>query len=242
MIEWRNWRLVATARVELIALVIGVATLARPAEAVTRHVRHWGVDSGTCGGMTAPCRSIGKAVSLSISGDTVLVGPGQYSRDLDGDSVYNEPGEEPFGGIVIGSGVVLKSTHGASATRIEYIGSLSSVLIANPNAAVIGKRNHGFTIFVKGTNTSTLFYAIDCRLGCSTSVNVIFMDVSGGQTAGIACSGVTRDNRVVNLSPSSVSAGIVGSGIFERNVVIGATWGIIASDTPTALRRNVALE
>jgi hypothetical protein len=217
-------------------LGVVMVTIAAPSWAVTRHVRNWGVDSPTCGTTAAPCRSIGEALSLAVSGDTVLVGPGRYSNDLDGDSVYNEAGEEPSTGLVIGDGVTVKSTHGAAATRIEYSGT-ALIVVSGGNGAIFGKRNHGFTCVA-----ANIVAGISFPSGGSVSGNVLFVESSSFPLYGIIVFGgaVARDNRIAALSSlDPFSVGIQSDGVVERNVVIGFPFGFQSSGT---LRRNVAIE
>ena len=77
----------------LSALVILGLALAIPTTATSAslQVANTGTDSPACGAAT-PCRSIGPAIANAASGDTILVGPGLYSSDLDRDGVRSEPG------------------------------------------------------------------------------------------------------------------------------------------------------
>ena len=77
----------------LSALVILGLALAIPttATSATLQVANTGTDSPACGAAT-PCRSIRQASANAASGDTILVGRGLYSSDLDGDGVPSERG------------------------------------------------------------------------------------------------------------------------------------------------------
>ena len=72
----------------LLLLVIGLLGLALPAgqtraapEARTIRVDSNGVNAGTCGGESNPCRDIQYAVDRAVSGDTILVAAGVYLRN-----------------------------------------------------------------------------------------------------------------------------------------------------------------
>ncbi|MBI3783776.1 MAG: right-handed parallel beta-helix repeat-containing protein [Deltaproteobacteria bacterium] len=232
-------------RLEILAALafIGASTVAAPTWAAKLHVENWGTDSPTCGAMAAPCRSIGKAVALAVGGDTVMVGPGLYSTDLDGDSVLNEPGEEPSFGIVVSVPVTILSTHGASATRIETVSSASPPQLVNASGgAVFGKRNHGFTIVYAPTFCTPIAMALEIDgAGSAVAGNVVFVGCPFSTSFGILASdgAVVRDNRVAALSPSALTVGIDVDSLAERNVAIGALdgfngWG--------KFRRNIAIE
>src|SRR5439155_19836759 len=60
-----------------VAMLAGLRT--DPAVAATvRHVATTGVDTGDC--VTAPCRTIGYAITQSVSGDTISVAAGTYAE------------------------------------------------------------------------------------------------------------------------------------------------------------------
>jgi len=232
----------------LAALTVSLFLITTPAWAAKLYVQNWGVDSGGCGAVATPCRSIGKAVSLAVSGDTVLVGPGLYSNDLNNNGTFDEPGEEPSAGISIGAtGVTLQSTHGAAATRIEYTGPWGTgiptfrIVSGGGGAVVFGKKNHGFTLYVAPT-TATPFSATVIAAGNVSGNVVLVYDTNGDHTLAILADRVIRDNRVGGLTTTSLATGIdsVNATIVERNVVSGASTGFIGSDG--AFRHNVAIE
>jgi hypothetical protein len=76
----------------ILAIALAIPTAAR---SVTLQVANTGADGPSCGSVATPCRSIGNAVANAVPDDTILVGPGIYSADLDKDGVQSEPGEEP---------------------------------------------------------------------------------------------------------------------------------------------------
>jgi hypothetical protein len=125
---------------------------AAPAGAATKwYVQNWGVDSLTCGPAGTPCRSISKAIGLAAAGDTVLVGPGVYSDDLDGDMVHGEPGEETTP-IVVNKPLTIVSTHGTQGTVIAEtnpLGSYAILLAPASGKVVFGVKDKGFTIAMR---------------------------------------------------------------------------------------------
>lgn len=114
------------------------------AAAATLRVSNTGVDTVACGPVD-PCRSITRAVANAVDGDTILVGPGFYADDLDNDDVFNEPGEEASGGVVIAKRLTVLSTLGASSTFVRHSGAHEAFDIRVGDVEV-GRRNRGFTI------------------------------------------------------------------------------------------------
>src|SRR5262249_43002442 len=104
--------------VAVLAMALAIPSIARSA---TLHVANTGTDGPACGATATPCRSIGNAVANAVSGDTIMVGPGLYSADLDRDGSRSEPGEEPVL-LTIDKAVTILSTFGASSTVIEGAG------------------------------------------------------------------------------------------------------------------------
>jgi hypothetical protein len=250
-----GWNLVACEAIDSVSsspfkgrtaalLTLAFFLITTPTWATTLHVENWGVDSGSCGAAAAPCRSIGKATSLAAAGDTVLVGPGRYSNDLNGNSVYGELGEEPAAGILLLNSMTIKSTHGAAATRIEFGGNFSAfAVIQGGSSAVFGTRNHGFTVVFQQSALNVLRVLYIQGTGGKSAIagNVVFVNSVGpGVDAITALNGtVASDNRVTGLTPTSIYDGIVSDTLAQRNVVAGSQYGIVGSG---AMRNNVAIE
>lgn len=125
------------------------------------YVTNDGADSSTCGGRTAPCRSISQAIENAADGDSIWVGAGHYGN-VSGDPNFTGPGDEhpnptvpddvgsKFQGcmICVTKGLKIYSLHGASVTVIEGTSSplfRSSVAILSDGSA-FGAKDHGFTI------------------------------------------------------------------------------------------------
>lgn len=230
-------------RFRLPVLVSFLLALATSAGAATLRVTNNGADAIGCGILT-PCRSIGRAVQNAIAGDTILVGPGQYSDDLDNDGVLNEPGEEPstgLGSIRVDKPLRIVSQMGASSTLLRTRTLTFSVESSN---VTIGQRNAGFTIATRSlpivvAGTSQLQ---NVRIGG----NVLALDGPDGP-AGIivinAIGGRIEHNRI--FGPNGCSAGMWlndSSELVAHNVVSGCAVGFRSDDSRgTRFVRNAAL-
>lgn len=191
----------------LVVLAIALA-IPTTAKSVTLQVANTGTDGPTCGGATA-CRSIGQAIANAAGGDTILVGPGLYSSDLDLDGVRSEPGEEPVF-MTIDKAVKVLSAFGASSTVIEGV----TVDIEASNV-VFGKLNTGFTI--------------------STTNNPLLVLGAAPSLANVRVAG----NVIVEDDPLGAAAVIVfqAGGRFENNRIVsqrGCTSGFFLLDVPAA--------
>jgi parallel beta-helix repeat protein len=134
------------------------------AEAATIHVENNGRDSyGSadnvlpCGSARAPapkkgpCRSIRQAMANAVDGDTILVGPGRYALDLDGNGILGEPGEEsgsyPCGSMIeITKKLTLVSRAGAAATVLDGARLVHEVVKISAADVVFGKPEQGFMV------------------------------------------------------------------------------------------------
>jgi parallel beta-helix repeat protein len=125
--------------------------------AATLHVANNGVDSPTCGGKTAPCRSISQAIANASDEDRIVVGPGRYG-DLNGDGDFHDPGEEAaeldfgcFCMIKVNKPVTIESSNGALATVLDDAvpdtnGFVTSVVSITASSVVFGRPKRGFTL------------------------------------------------------------------------------------------------
>ena len=118
-----------------LVLVVVIPSSALPA---TLHVSNSGIDAPGCGG-SSPCRSIGQAVANAAAGDKIVVGPGLYSNNLDGDGVSG-PGEEPAGGIMLTKPLQITSELGASSTLVNSSGP---VFIIGSSGVTLGDLGKG---------------------------------------------------------------------------------------------------
>jgi hypothetical protein len=83
--------------------VAALLALVAPAHGGTLHVASNGIDGfhcgvgigGTpCGSKSSPCRSITCGIRNAAAGDKIIVGPGVYGGDLNGNGSIGEGGEE----------------------------------------------------------------------------------------------------------------------------------------------------
>ena len=145
----------ALPRIRLIlTAALGAVAIAVPAAAATLYVANNGADSPSCGVKEDPCRSISRAIANAIAGDTLIVGPGRYG-DLDGDSDFDDPGEETGPGqgcacaVFVSKRLTIQSRDGAATTIVDGAGVQGrSVVRIAPAASgtVFGKKRKGFTI------------------------------------------------------------------------------------------------
>jgi hypothetical protein len=206
-------------------------SLVPAAYGATLYAANNGVDGPNCGTSANPCRSITRTMANAAIGDTIMVRPGKYGSDLDGNGVHGEPGEEvpAFGAMLaIYKPLIVLSTDGAAATLIDAR-NVPDTVAANVNVLIVtgdaefGRPGHGFTV----TNTA------------------------GRRAGGIAPQGTNvkvRGNLV--LYTSSVVSGGVGIDaealpydiLIEGNQVIGWNVGIyIRSASETASKNHVSL-
>src|SRR4029453_8265944 len=80
-------------------------------------------------------------------GDKIVVGPGLYSDNLDGDSGVSGPGEEPRGGITITKPLQNVSELGPSSTLGKSVGP---VFLVESSGVTLGVLGSGFTIETLG--------------------------------------------------------------------------------------------
>jgi parallel beta-helix repeat protein len=175
-----------------LALVIGGAASAAPP--ATIHIANNGVDSATCGGSAAPCRSIYAGLQRARAGDTVLVRPGLYG-DLNGDGLLGGAGEEPNLGrtaVYVDKAVRLLSTNGAVVTVINAGGGVFNTVEINSNGVTFGAVDQGFT--VAGAQFQGIY-----------TFGITNARISGNIAAGLPSSGIlVESSGVVEVSDNVV--------------------------------------
>lgn len=136
----------------MVVLVSLLVATARPAEAAKLFVENHGVDSPTCGGKKAPCRSISQAIDNAVPNDGIVVGPGRYG-DLDGDGLFGGVGEEQaetgggcFCMIKVDKPLSIESRDGANATVLDANDTGVGVVSIVSSGVVFGKKKKGFTL------------------------------------------------------------------------------------------------
>ncbi len=225
----------------LVPLVLTCA-LALPigAGAVTLHVANTGVDGDVCGPVL-PCRSITQALANAAPGDTVQVGPGVYSSDVDADGVAGELGEEAAI-VFVGKPVRIVSGFGASSTLIR-----NTQFWVTSDDVVLGKPGNGFTmitariaVIVDGSLTGNV-QRLDVRVGG----NVI--DLEGEVFSGIFMAntrGRVEGNRVSGHGECFNGFLLSNSwDLVSRNVAMGCDVGFHqdAGATEARVTRNTAV-
>ena len=151
---------ISVALASIVAMsALGVAGTANAA-GVRWYVATNGIDGTTCGKQASPCRTITQAIANASSGDTILVGPGDYG-DIDGDGALISPGDETgylTSGrdclVEVNKPLTILSLYGASITRIDAssrnssntaLESYAPVIITSPGVE-FGRRSQGFSL------------------------------------------------------------------------------------------------
>jgi hypothetical protein len=243
----------------LAALVLGAA--AGPARAATLHVASTGTDSLACGPAGDPCRSISRAIDNAGVNDRIVVGPGRYGPDLNGNGILGEPGEEP-GPVHVNKPLTLVSEAGAAATVIDAGGLPIPVLrigIAGSRSG-IGRPNEGFTFLNGGWGLAT-----DNPFPGEATIagNIAAGNLENGFLLESGATYVVTDNLAIkngsgflvhggtahafkgNVAVANTVYGVRvngGSGhVLAGNVAIGNGIGFTATGTGLTFRRNSAL-
>ena len=235
----RAGTLMRQSRLPAVAVLAMALAMPATARSITLHVSNTGTDGPTCGGAT-PCRSIGTAVANAVAGDTIMVGPGLYSADLDRDGSRSEPGEEPVL-LVIDKAVTILSSFGASSTVIEGAG----INIATSNVT-FGKLNAGFTISTVN-NPLIVSGATPSLANVRVAGNVIVEDDPQGAAAVIwfQAGGRFENNRVVSQRGCNQGVSLLNvpaSTVVTHNAVQGCATGFFTQDaTGARLVSNTAV-
>jgi hypothetical protein len=135
--------------------------------AATLYVANNGVDSGTCGAQTEPCRSITQTIANTSAGDTVIVGPGKYG-DLDGDPYSFLPGEDRD--VLIDKALTIESSHGAQETFLHSGGHERVDLMVS--GTTFGRPGHGFTLMVAYPYQNNVYFSPSTN-GSSVGGNIL---------------------------------------------------------------------
>src|SRR3990172_4361461 len=262
--RWSVSKLVATSSCSFVAAVIFLGVAAGAVNAATLHVANNGSDNDTCGAPSGPCRSISRAITNAIDGDTVVVGPGRYG-DLNGNGTF-EPGlgeeaaEVSFGCICmikVNKSLTLKSTDGAGATVLDVGGADVRGAVIDANGVVFGERRHGFTIvnsrreaLLLGGSTENVTLAGNVAIRNGTNGNDAFFIQGSGHTVsdneainnarsgfGIHGSGHAVSN---NVAISNLQGFEVDNGVFTGNVAnANRTHGFVVNGSGVEIRRNI---
>jgi hypothetical protein len=227
------------------------------------HIANDGVDADGCGTRTAPCRTIGRGMSLAAAGDTILVGPGVYGDvNRDGDTGGDDE-ERPAAGssLRIAKPLKILSTHGAASTTIVGFDDIVTTLEIDSDGVTFGSPRQGFTIVVSHFDGLSVRIRTNVRIagniitgarrtGMSVSTSgtaeVSDNEVHGNLGDGIAISnlsneaGVTvRRNRVYS-NGKGITVQVYGPNEISFNEVSNnAADGILLSHTPVLVYRNI---
>ena len=208
-----------------LVLVVGYPTSALSA---TLQVSNTVMDAPGCGG-TSPCRSIGQAVANAAAGDKIVVGPGLYSDNLDGDLGVSGPGRGAEG---------RDHDHETTADRLparrqQHAGQLVrsglSHRVERRDARRPRQRVHD-----RDARQSRPVGGGGQLVNVRVGGNVIVIDDPRGPAGILAVNtrGRIEHNRIV--APGGCSFGIFlaqSADLVTRNVVLGCTTGIFAQDS-----------
>lgn len=228
---------------------VGLAlVIAGEARADSRYVANDGVDSGDCGGLETPCRSLGRAIANASAGDTIIVGPGVYG-DIHGyGSDHVAPGYEEgsaaCGGtrglVCIDKALTVESTHGSGATILQDTVGVHIIV----DGVVFGRPGKGFRLsgwngtvrVFAGTSGSSVqgnslaAGAVIEGANHTFSGNSVLGEAGGGVL--VAGTGHMVHHNVVTAEPNVGNGGGAGLEIYgsghdvSGNVVISKAYGI----------------
>lgn len=192
------------------------------------HVANNGVDKANCGERRSPCRSIFQAISNAQTGDTILIGPGRYG-DLNGDSDFDDPGEEHPGHqgclVCVTKRLRVQSLNGAPSTVIDafapQVVGLVNVVLITEDGTTFGGPSKGFTIANSPGSGLLVDSAGDVRIQGNISLNNPGFGFSFTADRGLI--GVYGNTAIGNIGTSSGFAirGPFTSGSSGRVVLIG---------------------
>lgn len=140
----------------LATCLFGILGFSTVSQAATLYVASNGMDERECGTKTAPCRSINQAINNANEKDKIVVGPGNYTRAVEGN-----PGN-CFCLIRVDKAVRIESTGGAGVTIVDAQGLENNTVRITANGARFGKKGKGFLLtgaVQTGLSISSLSYS-----------------------------------------------------------------------------------
>lgn len=225
------------------AVVVFSATAS---QATKWYVGNNGDDSSGCATKDFPCRSITRAISGALAGDTIIVGPGVYG-DLNGSGVLGDfPGEEaaPVGCncmIEVDKQLTIESRDGALVTVLDAAGLAPIVVHIDESGAVFGKVNQGFTIrrgASVGLQTDPAVQKVKVQGNIALGNTGNGFDISGAGGGKNAV--VVLDNIAVRNTVGFVLSG-TGNSMHNNRAVRNST-GFSVQGTGHTVTQNVAIE
>lgn len=214
------------------------------ASAASLYVANNGLDSGSCGSKSDPCRSITQGIANAAAGGTVIVGPGTYG-DLDGNGTLGEAGEEVSGLVasdtcmlVIDKAVTVVSSAGAWSTVIQPAqfdfspSPVDATVCITAEGVQFGAYGKGFTIAPPSASANTPFASLSVNsagVGAVVAGNVTYCSATSSYGISSSPTGVQLlQNRVtggcgvgmsvtggdVVVSGNSASASLTGVSVF----------------------------
>ncbi|HEV7127899.1 MAG TPA: right-handed parallel beta-helix repeat-containing protein, partial [Ktedonobacterales bacterium] len=201
-----RWAQGALALTLIATLAVGAVLITHGAHAsgATFHVNAaTGVDSGTCGPVATPCKTIGQAITNAANGDTISVAAGTYSENLSLNKNLT------ITGAGIGS-TVLQAPVPTSGTGIAFASGASGLNAVTISGLTITGYQYGITMFngaVNGPLSNITFQNI------STSANAkygTYISLTNSQTI---------DHFKMDGVTASSNGGTVGRGIWMETGV-----------------------
>jgi hypothetical protein len=228
-------------------VVVALALIAAgPAAADTLYVANNGSDAPKaspqgpipCGAVKLPdgkaghpCRSIRQAIANAAAGDRIVVGPGLYAPDLDGDGNPAGSGEENVGlppplplphacaMIRIEKPLTLESSAGALATVLDGMGLVGAIVGIDAPDVTIGGPDKGFLITGMGNPSNPSCMEAGVYGGAHVEGNIVI----GGQY-GVFGGTVVQGNVAIG----AVLAGIHGTVLEDNHAILNGI-GLLVS-------------
>ena len=193
-----------------------------------------GSDTNDCKSSVTACKTIGHAISLCSSGDTIMVAPATYTENL----IIN------FSLKIIGSGAATTIVDGGGIGTVFTIGFgtkhvvLSKLTIRNGYTETSGGGINSWGTLTLNNSTITTNSAYDGGGGIFNGVTLTMNNciissntVTGGAGGGIYNEGtLTVDHSTINANSAGVSGGVYGEGgtLTITNSTISGNSGSVA--------------
>lgn len=178
-----------------------------------------GNDSNDCKSSSTACKTIGHAISLASSGDTIGVGPATYTENLTISTSLKILGSSATTTIIDGGGVgiVMKVKAGSSVT-------VSKVTIQNGSTCNVGGGvyNGGRLTINGGIISGNFAWGSGGGVYNGGTLKLATTTISGNTTGGWACGGISDgtgggvgNSGTLTLSGSTISGNSAQSACFD---------------------------